>query len=197
MAAMEEERYDHSPRSFALEFWELEASAGPAPGVPTAAEGGHFSEGAPGPGGDDSPQGHLEDEKDHNPTLEVHVSQGGDTDHHAGRGDQEPEQLPPAKQDPSDARGRQRGRPRERRIQFSFMQWQVQDLESVFQHTQYPDVFARLELARDLNVPESRVKVWFNNRRAKYRKNQRKAMLGNAPPDSQDRVLIDEVEQMF
>ncbi|KAL6083109.1 hypothetical protein STEG23_004267 [Scotinomys teguina] len=51
-----------------------------------------------------------------------------------------------------------RRQPRRHQIQFHFTEWQVQEMETIFQETQYPDVLTREELARALNVPEVDVK---------------------------------------
>ncbi|XP_023561797.1 rhox homeobox family member 1 isoform X2 [Octodon degus] len=195
---MEEERYPHGLLSLNLELWQLEASAGPAQGVPAAAEVRLFTEGIPGIGADGQSEAILEEDGGETLNLGVNMRHGIAPIHHEeNHVDQQPEQLSQAQQDTADARGRRRGRPRRQRMQFSFMRWQVQEMESVFQETQYPDVLTRWKLARDLNVPESRVQVWFNNRRAKYRKNQRKALLRNVPPDSLDRILMDAEAELF
>ncbi|XP_067579161.1 homeobox protein ESX1-like [Pseudorca crassidens] len=92
-------------------------------------------------------------------------------------GEQGVEEQPPraAVEGPEAAEGRRRA-PRAR-----FTQAQVQDLEHVFQHTQYPTALMRKELARRLGVTEARVWAWFKSRRAKCRRHQRAVMLRNVP----------------
>ncbi|KAK1900263.1 Homeobox protein goosecoid isoform B [Dissostichus eleginoides] len=59
------------------------------------------------------------------------------------------------------------------RMRTVFTNSQTKTLEALHEHTDYPAVDARAEVARRTGLSEETVRVWFKNRRARRRRRQR------------------------
>ena len=80
------------------------------------------------------------------------------------------------------------GKPRRARTAFTYEQ--LVALENKFKTTRYLSVCERLNLALNLRLTETQVKIWFQNRRTKWKK-QNPGMDANSPtiPPSQTSTL--------
>ena len=62
---------------------------------------------------------------------------------------------------------------RERRQRTQFTSHQLRELESMFARNRYPDMATRERLSAWISLSETKVRIWFKNRRAKWRKKER------------------------
>ncbi len=71
------------------------------------------------------------------------------------------------------------GKSRPRRERTSYSRAQIEAMEALFKQTRYPDVYLREELGSKIGVKESKILVWFKNRRAKVRQRERAVTSGS------------------
>ena len=61
-----------------------------------------------------------------------------------------------------------------RRRRTHFTSAQISELEGIFERIPYPGASIRNTISSNLGIPEDRIKVWFQNKRARSRRKKRR-----------------------
>ncbi|XP_048157862.1 paired box protein Pax-4 [Corvus hawaiiensis] len=94
---------------------------------------------------------------------------------------QPPQGSAPGRQLPPSPRPRSENRNRNRTV---FSRPQAEALEKEFQRGQYPDTATRERLAVATQLPDTTIRVWFSNRRAKWRRENKQQLEAGGAGDS-------------
>ncbi|XP_050716468.1 homeobox protein lin-39-like isoform X1 [Eriocheir sinensis] len=71
---------------------------------------------------------------------------------------------------PSEAEGLKAGEERKKRPRTAFTASQIKALEQEFEKNKYLSVSKRLQLSKQLKLTETQIKIWFQNRRTKWKR---------------------------
>nr|XP_041573167.1 NK1 transcription factor-related protein 2 [Taeniopygia guttata] len=132
-----------------------------------------------------APRSHLDA---HTPAESGAEDAGQERDEEDPNGDGTGTASPPGPEEPGSPRSARRRRPepgcgKPRRARTAFTYEQLVALENKFRATRYLSVCERLSLALSLSLTETQVKIWFQNRRTKWKK-QHPGADGAAPAAS-------------
>uniref|UniRef100_A0A0N5AEZ2 Homeobox domain-containing protein n=1 Tax=Syphacia muris TaxID=451379 RepID=A0A0N5AEZ2_9BILA len=84
-----------------------------------------------------------------------------------------------------------------RRFRTNFTENQSVALEEAFQESHYPDQNSKKHLAAILDIPEDRITVWFQNRRAKWRRKEMREKEKKTQADNGLARAVDYRNQQF